>query len=123
MINLENVLLVEDKLWTILESFRFLQHNYASASQTTLIDKQGSIALLCEDWWEITHEDNLNYLDRLFRDQKIRRTVRQSIILELLCVTVCYAVASEKASSSAQLPTPLQTSTITDLKNMFFYVH
>jgi hypothetical protein len=26
MINLENVLLVEDKLWTILESFRYLQH-------------------------------------------------------------------------------------------------
>ena len=30
--------------------------------------KQADIAQLCEEWWEITHEDNLNYLDRLFKD-------------------------------------------------------
>lgn len=28
LINLENVLLVEDKLWTILESFRYLLHSF-----------------------------------------------------------------------------------------------
>ena len=54
--------------------------------------------MLCEEWWEITHEDNLNYLDRLFKDEKVRRAVRQSIILELLAVTVCYAISSEKSS-------------------------
>jgi len=38
--------------------------------------KQADIALLCEEWWEITHEDNLNYLDRLFKDEIVRRSVR-----------------------------------------------
>ncbi len=60
--------------------------------------KQADIALLCEEWWEITHEDNINYLDRLFKDDTVRRSVRQSIILELMSVTVCYAITSEKSS-------------------------
>lgn len=42
----------------------------------TAAKKQGDIALLCEEWWEITHEDNLNYLDRLFKDEIVRRSVR-----------------------------------------------
>jgi hypothetical protein len=40
------------------------------------IKKQADIAMFCEEWWEITHEDNLNYLDRLFKDEKVRRGVR-----------------------------------------------
>jgi len=62
--------------------------------------KQADVALLCEEWWEITHEDNLNYLDRLFKDEVVRRSVRQSIILELLSVTICYAITSEKSSEN-----------------------
>lgn len=42
----------------------------------TIINKQSDIALLCEEWWEITHDDNLNYLDRLFKDDIVRRSVR-----------------------------------------------
>jgi len=36
---------------------------------------------MSEEWWEITHENNLNYLDRLFKDEIVRRSVRQAIIL------------------------------------------
>lgn len=97
LINLENVLLVEDKLWTILESFRFLQHQQ-SATTETLIIKFADIAFLCEEWWEITHENNLNYLDRLFKDEVVRRSVRQAIILQVLVITLCYAINSERSA-------------------------
>lgn len=30
LINLENVLIIEDKIWSILESFRYLQHSSIS---------------------------------------------------------------------------------------------
>ncbi len=79
--------------------------------------------MLCEEWWEITHEDNLNYLDRLFKDEKVRRAVRQSIILELLAVTFCYSISSEKSSIETQKHIPLQKQTTVNLKNLFFYVH
>eukprot|EP00347_Sterkiella_histriomuscorum_P018948 403343543 len=129
LINLENVLLIEDKLWTILESFRYLQHQgqgtrISQLNQDQIIattaKKQGDIALLCEEWWEITHEDNLNYLDRLFKDPIVRRSVRQSIILELFSITICYAITSEKSSDTESL---LTVSTLTNLKNLLFYTH
>jgi hypothetical protein len=78
--------------------------------------------LLCEEWWEITHEDNLNYLDRLFKDETVRRAVRQSIILELLSVTVCYAITSEKSSTMTD-ESVLPAAILTNLKNLFFYSH
>lgn len=80
--------------------------------------------MLCEEWWEITHNDNINYIDRLFKDEKVRRAVRQSIILELLSVTLCYAITSEKSSEPSPDPNShLHESTLTALKNLFFYTH
>jgi len=102
----------------VLESLRYLQHN-AQLSQKAAQQKHGDIALLCEEWWEITHEDNLNYLDRLFKDEKVRRSVRQSLILELLGVTASYAIMSEKASDPSSFP----NGVVNQLKNLFFYVH
>jgi hypothetical protein len=87
---------------------------------STASKKQSDIALLCEEWWEITHEDNINYLDRLFKDDLVRRSVRQSIILELMSVTVCYAVTSERSSETE---TPLTVAVLTNLKNLLFYTH
>ena len=138
LINLENILLIEDKLWTILESFRYLQHQSQGGSNRSSLSsqipvsetlsqqtakKQADIALLCEEWWEITHEDNINYLDRLFKDDLVRRSVRQSIILELMSVTVCYAVTSERSSESDHQQQHLSVTVLTNLKNLLFYTH
>jgi hypothetical protein len=68
MINLENILLIEDKLWSSLESFRCMEHSEER--------RYSDVALLGEEWWEITHDNNINYLDRLFKDQNLRRSVR-----------------------------------------------
>ena len=53
---------------------------------------------MCEEWWEITHENNLNYLDRLFKDELVRRTVRQALILEIVTITLCYSLTSERST-------------------------
>ncbi len=53
---------------------------------------------MCEEWWEITHENNLNYLDRLFKDDSVRRTVRQALILEIVAITICYSLTSERST-------------------------
>ena len=35
------------------------------------------VAFLCDEWWEITHDDNLNYFDKVFtKDELLRRAVR-----------------------------------------------
>ena len=110
LINLENVLLIEDKLWSILESFRFLQHSSSSPSMQaqdepgdelvmkTNVQKYADIALLCEEWWEITNDNNINYLDRLFKDDNVRRSVRQAIILQVISITLCYSITSERST-------------------------
>ena len=99
LINLENVLLIEDKLWSVLESFRYLQlTNELQADVKTCVQKYADVALMCEEWWEITHDNNINYLDRLFKDDALRRNVRQAIILQMITVTVCYTLTSERST-------------------------
>lgn len=99
--------MIEDKLWTILESFRYLQHSSPSIIPEEPVDehvmkanvqKYADIALLCEEWWEITHDNNINYLDRLFKDENVRRSVRQSIILQVISITLCYSITSERST-------------------------
>jgi hypothetical protein len=35
------------------------------------------VAFLADEWWEITHEDNINHLDKVFqKDDAVRRAVR-----------------------------------------------
>lgn len=35
------------------------------------------VAFLCDEWWEITHDDNLNHFDKVFtKDELLRRAVR-----------------------------------------------
>jgi len=54
--------------------------------------------MMSEDWWEITHENNLNYLDRLFKDETVRRSVRQALIMQVISITLCYALTSERST-------------------------
>jgi hypothetical protein len=90
-----------------------------------IIRKYADIALFCEEWWEVTHENNLNYLDRLFKDDTVRRTVRLAIILQVINITLCYAITSEKSAAlehtkgETQYPLPV----LTLLKNLLFYTH
>lgn len=91
-----------------------------------LARKYADVALLCEEWWEITHENNLNYLDRLFKDDATRRSLRMTIILQVISVTLCYALTSEKSAnldrSQDFLPT-FSSANLTLLKNLLFYTH
>ena len=98
-INLEKVLLIEDKIWTLLEVHRFLERvvkeneakkgfeeeqkeaPVASTLEEALTkeefaSKLSEVAFLCEEWWEVTHEDSINNLEKAFRHDQLRRAVR-----------------------------------------------
>ena len=100
---MENVLLVEDKLWTLLEVARFLDHLFKDEKQemskVKVAAKMGEIAFICDEWWEITHQDNLNNFDKVFtKDEDLRRAVRKTLICMLLAVTLSYAISIEKGN-------------------------
>ena len=57
--------------------------------------KLSEVAFLCDEWWEVTHEDNLNSLEKVFKHDSLRRAVRQGLISILLSVTTCYAYSIE----------------------------
>jgi hypothetical protein len=79
---------------------------------------------MCEEWWEITHDNNLNYLDRLFKDDVVRRTVRQALLLEIVAITLCYSLTSERSTQlTVQRPALLSVPALTCLKNLMFYSH
>lgn len=119
-INLENVLLVEDKIWTLLEVHRFLESDATAESEREL--KINEIAFLCDEWWEITHEDNLNYLDKVFqKDDHMRRAVRQSLITIMLVVTTCYSYAIEQCHEQSRPELPVKL--VKKLKKAIFYAH
>jgi hypothetical protein len=76
--------------------------------------------VLSDEWWEITHNDNLNYLDKVFqKDEQMRRAVRQSLLAMTLVVTACYAYSIEHTNSKLLLPTKL----LTRFKKATFYSH
>ena len=65
------------------------------------------LAKLAENWWEMTHVDNLNQLEEVFKVdgkvgdngfqvhcQNMRRAVRKCLILESLVVTITYTLFS-----------------------------
>ena len=83
-INLEKVLLIEDKIWTLLEVHRFLERvvkeNDAkrgleeerkqaeeALTKEEFASKLSEVAFLCDEWWEVTHEDSINNLEKAFR--------------------------------------------------------
>lgn len=72
------------------------------------------MAYICDEWWEVTHEDNINNLEKVFRHDKLRRAVRQSMITVLLTVTACYAYSIERCDNvvtndSSKRPLELNT--------------
>lgn len=106
---------MEDKLWGLLEVHRFLERVYAlmevdggesgmnKAEELQMAEigqKLSEVAYLCDEWWEVTHEDNINFLDKVFKHDLLRRAVRQCLIAILLTVTTCYAYSIEKCTDS-----------------------
>lgn len=53
----------------------------------------------CEEWWEATDEDSINTIDKLFRDERIRRGIRHLLILESVAVTLVYTLTVEEKVS------------------------
>jgi len=92
-INLEKVLLIEDKIWTLLEVHRFLErvvretntkkHHFAPEEESKnavcqirlqevltneeFASKLSEVAFLCDEWWEVTHENSINNLEKVFK--------------------------------------------------------
>ena len=124
-INLENILLIEDKVWSLLELHRFLERS--QTKDTQVIDsKLSEIAFLCDEWWEITHEDSVNHLDKAIRHNQLRRAVRQCLIVILLTITACYATSIEacqdKDEEGQQSPN-LSIGFLSRAKKLLFYAH
>jgi len=68
MINLENVLLLEQKLTQINEN----------------IGKSTNVHELCEDWWEINqNETMLHNLGNVFKEPKYKSILKSAIISEI----------------------------------------
>jgi hypothetical protein len=71
--NIENTLHIEQKLWSTLEAMRSLEQKLENLLLTgdiqEIISKELSfkhyaeISKLAENWWETTHQDNLNDLE------------------------------------------------------------
>lgn len=89
------------------------------------IQKQNLISQLCEEWWDTTDGSNVNHLDKLFKNQDLRRAVRKTQILELLAVTACYTVTNEKGTPSDIVKEGLVMSKeqIQTFYRLFFFVH
>lgn len=97
MVNLQHALLIEEKLWGILEKLR---HGIAEKS-------------LCEDYWAFSEESPLPILEKLFSEERTRKTIRQACILEI--VVVCFA----GFCFGGDMPPDL----VQQFRNLFFYVH
>lgn len=84
------------------------------------------LACTADEWWEVTHENSVNNLDRIFSTHaELRRAVRQAMIGILLSVTFVYTYsleigsASEKQSSAGLVDTRL----ISKAKKLIFHAH
>lgn len=79
------------------------------------------VAFLSDEWWEITHEDNINHFDRVFqKDDTMRRAVRQALISIMLVVTTCYSYSIERCSPGQP---PIPAKLLKRLKKAIFYGH
>lgn len=96
--NLETVLVIEDKLWSLLELHRLLPHT--GEQHRKILEA----AALCDEWWEVTHADNINSLDKVFpHHAELRRAVRQALIAMLLSVTFVYASSIESVEMTPRV--------------------
>jgi len=61
--------------------------------------------ILVDEWWELTHQDSINNLDRVFlKYEDLRRAIRHAIITMLLVVTCVYTYGIEKSDPNDSVP-------------------
>jgi CTD small phosphatase-like protein 2 len=98
MVNLEDLLIIEGNLSFIIEKFAF-----PSQVLSTL-----------EDIWELTSENTLNNLYTLYRDERTRETIKYSMVLQAVGVSISHYFISEYSLNSdmSQL-----------LKSIMFSIH
>lgn len=78
MINLENVILLESKLLAIKEG----------------MPKLDGIAELCEDWWEISHNETmLQNLGNVFKEPRYKAILKTAIAAEISVVSIIFCVS------------------------------
>lgn len=105
-VNLEDVVLHEAKLATILECVR--QHQNAS--------------LACEDWWDLTESSDLYGLihTKLIRDIQLRQLMIKTQKYETIAIGI---VQFYHQLASEQLTVDTKTSVNVYLKNLMHYIH
>ncbi|CAI2382574.1 unnamed protein product [Moneuplotes crassus] len=77
MINIENVILLEEKMRLINEN----------------VLKMKDLTRLCEDWWEISHtETMLQNLGNVFKEPRYKAILRTATCVEICAISLIFAV-------------------------------
>lgn len=100
MINLENILMIEEKLKQLIQSIN------------TMVD----IDKLCEDWWEVTTDETmLMNLSSIFREPAYKQILKRAVLSESVAISLVYAIG-------LHLETP-PNAILSLLKNLLLYTH
>ena len=90
---MENLVAIENKLTTIFDGFR----------------NGENVSLLCNDYWSLTEESYMAHVDKIFRDDKTKKIVKTSTLLEIISIVFLNFSASE--------------TTLAGLRNIVNYLH
>ena len=75
------------------------------------------LSVICDEWWEVTHNDNINSLECvLAKHDDFRRSVRQSLILTSLVVTFIYSYSIEQTDE-------VEEKILSKIKKMLYFTH
>lgn len=108
-------MVIEDKLWSLLEIHRLIQ--YKQLDCASFVSKLQEVAIICDEWWEVTHNDNINSLECVLASHDLfRRAVRQAMILNLLVITFVYAYSIENSDI-------VESKLLSKIKKMLYFVH
>ncbi|OMJ73323.1 hypothetical protein SteCoe_28007 [Stentor coeruleus] len=97
LVNLKQVLMIEEKLSEILEKLR-----------QGPIDKS-----ICDDYWALTEDSSIPYLEKLFTEKRTQTTLRHACIIEMVTVAFANICFSDKMPSNLSQ----------NFCNLFYYVH
>ena len=98
MVNLEDLVQLEEKLCRVIEGLKMYK----------------SSAYDFEEWWMLTTGNTLSKLYTLFRDQHVRKSIREAMILEVVSVSLaefCFLIGSPPSMM------------LTQVQTIMFYVH
>lgn len=97
LVNLKTVLLIEEKLSETLEKLRL-----------STVDKQ-----ICDDYWSLTEDSSIPYLERLFTEKRTQIAIRHACIIELAAVAFANICFYDNLSQEM----------FQQFRNLFYYIH